>query len=120
MKEVANNDTSKKKMDKSREHELKLIQMLNFTESAPHQQQHSFQSMPNQVKSTQYIEKGSIANQLVNYSQSPWHRAFGPNMSSQPDFHLASFDSFAQSSSMPFLPQSSPENISDEKVYHKL
>ena len=49
LKEVANNDTSKKKMDKSREHELKLIQMLNFTESAPHQQQHSFQSMPNQV-----------------------------------------------------------------------
>ena len=76
-------------MDKSREHELKLIQMLNFTGSAPHQQQHAFQSVPSQVTNTQYIEKGSIAN----YSQSPWHRALVPNMSSQPDFPMASFDS---------------------------
>lgn len=121
LKEVANNDTSmeminflREEMDKSREHELKLIQMLNFTGSAPHQ--HTFQPMSNQVTSTQYIEKGWIAN----YSQSPWHRAFGPNMLSQPDFPMASFDSFAQSSSMPFSPQPSPENISDGKVYHKL
>ena len=63
LKEVANNDTSKEminflreEMNKSREHELKLIQMLNFTGSAPHQQQYAFQSMPNQVTSTQYIE----------------------------------------------------------------
>ena len=124
LKEVANNDTSKemtnflrKEMDKSREHELKLIQMLNFTGSAPRQQQHAFQSMPNQVTSTQYIEKGSIAN----YSQSPWHGALVPNMSSQPDFPMASFDSFTQpSANMPFSSQSSPQDISGRKVYHNL
>ena len=53
LKEVVNNDTSKdmisflrEEMDKSREHELKLIQMLNSGGSATQQQQqqqHAFQ-----------------------------------------------------------------------------
>ena len=124
LKEVANNDTSKdminflrEEMDKSREHELKLIQMLNFTGCASNQQQHSFQSMPNQVTSTQYIEKGSM---VANYNQSTWHGALSPNISSQPDFPIASFNSFTQSPTIPFSPQCSPQNISDGKVYHKL
>jgi hypothetical protein len=94
---VVNNDTSKdmisflrEEMDKSREHELKLIQMLNSGGSAAQQQQqHAFQPMPNSGN-TQYIENGSIAN----YSQN-WHGSgtFAHNIS-QPEMPHASFGPF--------------------------
>ena len=97
LKEVVNNDTSKdmisflrEEMDKSREHELKLIQMLNSGGSAAQQQQqHAFQPMPNSGN-TQYIENGSIAN----YSQN-WHGSgtFAHNIS-QPEMPHASFGPF--------------------------
>jgi heptaprenylglyceryl phosphate synthase len=101
-------------MDKSREHELKLIQMLNSGGSATHQQkQYAFQSMPNSGN-TQYIENGSIAN----YSQK-WHGSgtFAHYMLSQPEMPHASFGPFTPSSNMP---STSAQNICDGKVYYKL
>ena len=78
----------REEMDKSREHELKLIQMLNSGGSATQQQQqYAFQSMPNSGN-TQYIENGSIAN----YSKK-WHGSgtFAHYMLSQPEMPHASF-----------------------------
>ena len=121
LKEVVNNDTSKdmirrlrEEMDKSREHELKLIQMLNSGGSATQQQQqYVFQSMPNSGN-TQYIENGSIAN----YSQK-WYGSgtFAHYMLSQPEMPPASFGPFTPSSNMP---STSAQNFCDGKVYYKL
>ena len=117
LKEVVNNDTSKdmisflrEEMDKSREHELKLIQVLNSGGNAT-QQQHPTQSMSS-YGNTHYIEKGSVANFSQNY-----HGPFAHNLPSLPEMPQVSFANFTSS---PEIPSTSVQNFSDTKVYHQL
>ena len=54
--------------------------MLNFTGIAPHQQQHAFQSMPNQVTSTQYIEKGRLQTTVKADGMEHWSQTCQVNL----------------------------------------
>ena len=89
VKEVANNDPTKElinflreEMNRSREHELKMIQLL----TRPHLGSDSFHS-----GSAQYTVSGPV---------SPDYRAFLPNVSNRPGWPEGSFSSLTPTYSM--------------------
>lgn len=117
VKEVVNNDPTKElinflreEMNRSREHEFKMIQLLTQPNlgSDSFQQPH-FQAI-HQSGSAQYTEGGPTSSD---------YRAFVPNVSNRPGLPEGSFRSFTQTYS---TPSASNKNFqfSDGNVYQNL
>ena len=117
VKEVVNNDPTKylinflrEEMNKSREHELKMIQRL----IQPNLGFASFQQPPFQAmhhsESAQYAEGGPMT---ADYNQQ-WCRAFLQNVSNRPGLPEASLGSFSPAYNMP---STSNEDFCDINVY---
>lgn len=126
VKEIVSNDSTKdlinflrEEMHQSREHELKLLQLLSKPNvgSDARQQQHPFQAMPH-FGNTQYVEGGPM---VANYNQQ-WDGTFVPNISSQPaGLPHETFRSFTQTCSMPSTSTKTlAESVCDRNVYHNL
>ena len=118
VKEVCNNDPTKElirflreEMNKSREQELKMIQLL----TQPNLGSASFQQPPFQAMhhsdSAQYAKGGPMT---ADYNQQ-WCRAFVPNASNRPGLPEGSLGSFTPTYNMQ---STSNEDFCDRNVYH--
>ena len=118
VKEVCNNDPTKElirflreEMNKSREHELKMIQLLTQPNlGSASFQQPSFQAM-HHSDSAQYAKGGPMT---ADYNQQ-WCRAFVPNASNRPRLPEGSLGSFTPTYNMQ---STSNEDFCDRNVYH--
>lgn len=118
VKEVVNNDPTKhlisflrEDMNKSSEHELKMIELLtqpNLASASFHQP--PFQAM-HHSESAQYAEGGPMT---ADYNQQ-WRRAFVSNVSNRPGLPEGSLRSFTPTYNMP---STSNEDFCDRNVYH--
>ena len=99
-------------MNKSREHELKMIQLLTQPNlgSASSFQQPPLQAMHHSV-SAQYAEGGPMT---ADHNQQ-WCRAFVPNGTNRPGLPEGSLRSFTPTYNMP---STSNEDFCDRNVYH--
>lgn len=116
IKETIRNDSSKEmfnflreEMDKSREHELKLIQLLNTCGDNCQQQSSKSNPLSGNIHS---FDNGQM---VANYSQ--YHGTYDSNTFSQQGFPPQSVASFTQSS---FTPCTSAQGYYDGKIYDKL
>ena len=118
VKEVCNNDPTKElirflreEMNKSREHELKMIQLLTQPNlGSASSQQPPLQAM-HHSESEQYAEGGPMK---ADYNPQ-WCRAFVPNVSNRPIWPEGSLRSFTPTYNMP---SPSNEDFCDRNVYH--
>ena len=121
VKEVCNNDPTKEfirflreEMNKSREHELKMMQLLTQpTSGSASFQQPAFQAMHHSESvHVRYAKGGPMT---ANYNQQWLGRAFLPNVSNRPGLPEGSLGSFTPACNMQ---STSNEDFYDRNVYH--